>query len=249
VNQAGNPEGPARVEISVDRDSEIPIGVQLAWALRARISDGTLGAGQRLPGLRELAEATEVNINTVRTVYQRLDQEGLINSQQGSGTFVTAEPLRRSEISMLAANAAQDAHELGVDPRDVAATLYVTPANPTTRAGAAAQRRRVLRTQISALEMALGEIEAEHPALVQPITETKASTSVGPRLLDADGLAHVRQQQLRRLATLQQAIEEQAKATSQPATTPHEDAVDAANGKSKRTSRARATPRAARASG
>ena len=44
--------------------------------------------GDRLPGLRDVAEATGVNVNTVRTVYQRLEREGLIDSQQGSGTFV-----------------------------------------------------------------------------------------------------------------------------------------------------------------
>src|SRR5262249_1783708 len=64
---------------AIDRDAEIPIGVQLAWALRAYIQAGRLQPGQRLPGLRELAEVIGVNINTVRSVYQRLDREGLID--------------------------------------------------------------------------------------------------------------------------------------------------------------------------
>ena len=62
------------LQISIDRDAEVPIGVQLAWALRSRITDGRLSSGMRLPGLRELAESTEVNINTIRSVYQRLEQ-------------------------------------------------------------------------------------------------------------------------------------------------------------------------------
>ena len=45
-------------DLAVDRDAEVPIGVQLAWALRARIRDGRFEPGQRLPGLRELAEAS-----------------------------------------------------------------------------------------------------------------------------------------------------------------------------------------------
>ena len=81
---------------SIDRDAEVPIGVQLAWALRARIHDGTFKPGQRLPALRDLADVTGVNVNTVRAVYQRLDQEGLIDSQHGSGTFVGPAPSRRS---------------------------------------------------------------------------------------------------------------------------------------------------------
>src|ERR1700704_3201719 len=74
--------------IAVDRNADVPIGVQLAWALRTRIGDGDFVPGQRLPGMRDLAEAIGVNLNTVRAVYQRLEQEGLIESQQGSGTFV-----------------------------------------------------------------------------------------------------------------------------------------------------------------
>ena len=67
-----------RLGIAIDRDADVPIGVQLGWVIRARIGDGTLRPGQRLPGLRDLAEAAGVNINTVRAVYQRLEHEGLV---------------------------------------------------------------------------------------------------------------------------------------------------------------------------
>src|SRR5260370_21209142 len=73
-------------EIAVDREAEVPLGVQLAWALRSRIGEGRLQPGRRLPGLRELAETIGVNLNTVRAVYQRLQQEGLLETPQGSGT-------------------------------------------------------------------------------------------------------------------------------------------------------------------
>ena len=134
--------------VEIDRDAEVPIGVQLAWALRSRIDDGRLAPGQRLPGLRDLAEASGVNVNTVRSVYQRLEQEGLIDSQQGSGTFVTAAPRRRSSVSAIAASAAREALETGVDPREVAAALYVSPEASPTEADERAQRRRLLRAQI-----------------------------------------------------------------------------------------------------
>ncbi len=115
------------LEITIDRDAEIPIGVQLAWTLRTRIRDGQLAPNERLPGLRELAAATGVNVNTVRAVYQRLEQEGLINSQQGSGTFVGSAPRRASSVTTIAADAARVAMQTGVDPRDVAAALYISP--------------------------------------------------------------------------------------------------------------------------
>jgi DNA-binding transcriptional regulator YhcF (GntR family) len=201
------------LNISVDRDAEIPIGVQLAWALRSRIRDGRFQPGQRLPGLREVAEATGVNVNTARTVYQRLEQEGLIDSQQGSGTFVAATPQQRATVTAIAADAAREAHETGVDPREVAAALYVSPAATTrhdagpasSAADGAAERRRALRAQIASLERTLGEIEAKHPG-VAPARDA-AHTGRGPTLLDAGELEQVRTMLVRRLTTVQAAID------------------------------------------
>src|ERR1700684_175332 len=78
--------------IAIDRKADVPVGVQLDWALSAQIRDGRLEPGEQLPTLRELAEQTGLNVNTVRAVYRRLEQRGLIDSQHGSGTFVAAAP-------------------------------------------------------------------------------------------------------------------------------------------------------------
>lgn len=193
-------------DITVDRDAEIPIGVQLAWALRTRIRDGGYRPGQRLPGLREVAESTGVNVNTVRSVYQRLEQEGLIDSQQGSGTFVASTPQRPSTVASIAADAAREAHATGVDPREVAAALYVTPGARPQPADDAAKRRRALREQIAALERTLAEIEAKHPGVAPPSVRTRRT--VGPALLDAAELEHVRTRLVRRLAEVQAAIDQ-----------------------------------------
>jgi DNA-binding transcriptional regulator YhcF (GntR family) len=193
------------LDIAIDRDAEIPIGVQLAWALRTRIRDGIFKPNDRLPGLREVAEATGVNVNTVRTVYQRLEQEGLIDSQQGSGTFVASTPQQVSAVSTIAADAAREARETGVDPREVAAALYVSPGAAPPPADAAAERRRLLRGQIAALERTLVELEAKHPGVAPPVPHVHQH--VGPALLDAAELEHVRATLLRRLAAVQAAID------------------------------------------
>ena len=199
------------MDLAVDRDAEIPIGVQLAWALRSRIRDGRFQPGQRLPGLRDVAEATGINVNTARAVYQRLEQEGLIDSQQGSGTFVAAAPPQLATVTAIAADAAREAHETGVDPREVAAALYVSPAAAIIARDIAptpdddAERRRALRGQIASLERTLGEIEAKHPG-VAPAREA-AHTGSGPTLLDACELEQVRTMLVRRLATVQAAID------------------------------------------
>jgi DNA-binding transcriptional regulator YhcF (GntR family) len=197
------------LDFAIDRTAEVPIGVQLAWALRVRIRDGRLEPGQRLPGLRELAEALEVNANTVRAVYQRLEHEGMIESQRGSGTFVSAEPHQQSAAGEIAANAAREAHQTGVDPREVAAALYVDvePARADRpRSDEQSERRRRLRTQIAALEQALGEIEIAHPGLL-PSTR-KSRPGRGPRLLSVEELEQVQTHLVRRLAAIQIAIDE-----------------------------------------
>jgi DNA-binding transcriptional regulator YhcF (GntR family) len=45
----------AQLLLTVDRDSDLPVGVQLAWRLRSLIAAGKLGPGEQLPSVRELA--------------------------------------------------------------------------------------------------------------------------------------------------------------------------------------------------
>jgi DNA-binding transcriptional regulator YhcF (GntR family) len=191
-------------DLTIDRAGEIPIGVQLAWGLRARIGDGRLVPGQRLPGLRELAEMLGINANTARTVYQRLEQEGLIDSRQGTGTFVASVAQEPSAVGQIAADAARQARRTGVDPREVAAALYVT-AEPASDAPAhpdghkqAGERRRELRAQIAALEQTLSEIQSSHPGLVP--APGKPFRHAGPRLLNVEELERVRMELVRRIA-------------------------------------------------
>jgi DNA-binding transcriptional regulator YhcF (GntR family) len=192
-------------DVTIDRDAEVPIGVQLAWALRTRIRDGRFEPSQRLPGLREMAEAIGVNVNTVRAVYQNLEHEGLIDSQQGSGTFVAPTPHRPSAVGTIAADAAREAHATGVDPREVAAALYVASEPPARPPDEAAERRRLLRTQIAGLERTLGELEAAHPGLAAAAVQTNAS--VGPALLSSEQLEQVLSMLVHRLAAVQTAID------------------------------------------
>jgi DNA-binding transcriptional regulator YhcF (GntR family) len=237
--------------IAIDRDAEIPICVQLAWAVRTRIGDGRFKPGQRLPGLREVAEAAGINVNTVRAAYQRMEQEGLIDSQQGSGTFVAPTPRRPSAVGAIAANAAREAHATGVDPREVAAALYVTPESSTIQppdegtGQSEIDKRRALRTQIAAFERALGEIEAEYPGVAPAAIQTRRG--VGPALLSAEELEQVRTQLVRRLSTVQAAIDEyvgESEPRAEPAHKPRKTKVQAAR-EPKRAPRPRTTARPA----
>jgi DNA-binding transcriptional regulator YhcF (GntR family) len=199
--------------VVVDREADVPIGVQLAWSLRARIGTGELVPGQRLPGLRDLAEAAGVNVNTVRAVYQRLEQEGFVDSQQGSGTFVASAARPLSAAGTIAAEAAREARDTGVDPREVAAALYVAQDCPVEPEDPAPTRRRLLRAEIAALERTLGEMEAAHPGAAPPPTQLRGVN--GPMLLGAGELERVRGLLVRRLSALQEAIDGRAEADRQ----------------------------------
>jgi len=251
------------VEIAIDRKADVPIGVQLDWVLSAQIRDGRLRPGQQLPTLREMAAQTGLNVNTVRAVYRRLEQRGLVESHHGSGTFVAgSSPRGGGTLSSIAAHAAHEARETGLDPREVAAVLYVAPASEPEPASppsvpSEADRRRALRAQIAALERTVAELEADHPGVAP--SPTRRRRGIGPALLSLDELAQVRAALIRRLALVQAAIDDQAETlamTSEPpraragARAAKKGAGQAqASGKSKRGPRAHPAARPAPAGG
>jgi DNA-binding transcriptional MerR regulator len=143
-------------------------------------------------------------------VYQRLEQEGLIDSRQGTGTFVASVAQEPSAVGQIAADAARQARKTGVDPREVAAALYVTAEPPLDAAAQAGERRRELRAQIAALEQALSEIQARHPSLIP--TPSKPLRHAGPRLLSVQELERVRTGLVRRLAAAEPLLQAPAKA-------------------------------------
>ena len=81
--------------IDLNRDSRIPLYLQIVTQVRALISRGALNEGDRLPAHRELATKLGVNRTTVITAYAELAAEGLIRSRVGSGTFVSGVPATR----------------------------------------------------------------------------------------------------------------------------------------------------------
>ena len=66
----------------------LPLNRQLYEALRRAMLDGKLGAGERLPSSRDLAQDLGVSRNTVMAAISQLTVEGYLVSHVGSGTFV-----------------------------------------------------------------------------------------------------------------------------------------------------------------
>jgi GntR family transcriptional regulator, transcriptional repressor for pyruvate dehydrogenase complex len=63
---------------------------EMVGQLHQLIDDGKLKAGDRLPSERELAETFRVSRSSVREAIKTLENEGMVISRPGSGTFITA---------------------------------------------------------------------------------------------------------------------------------------------------------------
>lgn len=88
---------------------------QIAEALRGRIVSGDLQPGKLLPSEAEMSAASSVSRVTVRKALESLRDEGLVDSRQGFGWFVAADPLHQS-LGRLGTIEAQLA-ERGVEAR------------------------------------------------------------------------------------------------------------------------------------
>ena len=74
--------------IELAEASPVALHRQLADGLRARMADGRLGPGQRLPSTRALAADLGVARGTVVAAYDQLQAEGYLAARTGAGTFV-----------------------------------------------------------------------------------------------------------------------------------------------------------------
>jgi len=83
------------VDFLIDTKSGIPIYRQIIEQIRFAISQGRLEAGKQLPTVRQLAVDLAINANTVVRAYRELEIEGVLATQQGSGTFIS---LKQPEI-------------------------------------------------------------------------------------------------------------------------------------------------------
>ena len=77
--------------------SGIPVYLQLVEQIKAAAASGTLRTGEPLPSIRPLAEQLRVNRNTVAKAYAELENQRIIETQAGKGSFLLegASPLRK----------------------------------------------------------------------------------------------------------------------------------------------------------
>jgi GntR family transcriptional regulator len=144
---------------TLDPSDELPLGLQLSWRLRALIRTGELRAGERLPSFRRLAEWAGVNVGTVRGVYEGLEEEGLVVSRHGQGTFVAEGVEAVPQLEEIASQALRRAEEEGIQPRDLAIVAMACAGLPDDESEVL-EVRQELRRQIARLEAELASYTA-----------------------------------------------------------------------------------------
>jgi len=87
MNPAGANSQP--FQFRLDHRSGVPIYRQIIDQVLGGIASGTLGGGDQLPTVRQVAVDLAVNPNTVVRAYRELEIRGVLETQQGTGTFLT----------------------------------------------------------------------------------------------------------------------------------------------------------------
>lgn len=77
-----------RFQFALDLHSGVPVYRQIIDQVRSGMASRSLTAGDQLPTVRQLAVDLAINPNTVLRAYRELELGGLLETHQGTGTFV-----------------------------------------------------------------------------------------------------------------------------------------------------------------
>jgi GntR family transcriptional regulator len=83
--------------LRLDLKSGVPVYRQIIDQVCGGIASGSLAVGDQLPTVRQLAVDLSINPNTVVRAYRELELGGLLETHQGSGTFISSQKLRGGE--------------------------------------------------------------------------------------------------------------------------------------------------------
>jgi GntR family transcriptional regulator len=86
----------AKFEFRLDLKSGVPVYRQIIDQTQAGIASGRLAGGDQLPTVRQVAVDLAINPNTVLRAYRELEIRGVIETAQGTGTFVSSRKPQQS---------------------------------------------------------------------------------------------------------------------------------------------------------
>ena len=81
----------------LDLKSRLPIYEQLVEKMKHLMILGILSENEQLPSVRQLSHDLSINPNTIQKAYRELEQQGLIYSLPGKGSFVAAQHIQNND--------------------------------------------------------------------------------------------------------------------------------------------------------
>lgn len=111
--------------LEINPRSSVPIYQQVVDGVKELIARGILVSGERIPTVRELAVELSLNPNTIAKAYQRLEQEGIIETMRSRGTFVAGRTevldmeAARQQLVDLLEKVLVEAYHLGLTREDI----------------------------------------------------------------------------------------------------------------------------------
>jgi GntR family transcriptional regulator len=117
----------------------VPVYRQLIDQVRGGIASGSLNVGDQLPTVRQLAVDLSINPNTVARAYRELELGGVLETHQGTGTFISAQKLRGSheersrQLAQIVADSVARAGAIGYTVEDLIEQLQELIAEPIRR--------------------------------------------------------------------------------------------------------------------
>ena len=85
-------------EFRLDLHSGVPVYRQIIDQVMGGIAAGALSGGDQLPTVRQVAVDLSINPNTVVRAYRELEIRGVLETQQGTGTFISHKKVKRDEV-------------------------------------------------------------------------------------------------------------------------------------------------------
>ncbi len=111
--------------LEINPRSCTPIYQQVVDGVKELVARGILVPGERMPTVRELAVELSLNPNTIAKVYQRLEQEGIIETMRSRGTFVAGRmkvldmEMAEQQLAGLVERVLVEAYHLGLNREDI----------------------------------------------------------------------------------------------------------------------------------
>lgn len=85
------------VQFGLDPQSGVPVYRQIIDQVAGGLASGSLAVGDQLPTVRQLAVDLAINPNTVIRAYRELEIRGVLETQQGTGTFISQRKVQRDD--------------------------------------------------------------------------------------------------------------------------------------------------------